>query len=152
MAPPAPDAAAERRQIATAVARLEQTIGPKTGTRGDLGGTFHGFGREGQMDCIDEATNTETYLRLLEAAGHLRHHRVVGTATRGFFVRGWPHTAAVIEERAGGARHVVDSWFHDNGVPPELVPLTDWEAGWRPSPAGAAPATAGPEGARAAPR
>lgn len=151
MAPPAPDAATERRQIATAIARLEQTIGAKTGTDADRGGTFPGFGRKGQMDCIDEATNTETYLRLLEAAGHLRHHRVVGTATRGFFVRGWPHMAAVIEERPGGARYVVDSWFHDNGVAPELVPLTAWTAGWRPA-AGRTPASAGPPRALDPPR
>ena len=91
-----------------------------------------GFGRSGQLDCIDESTNTTTYLRLLDQAGLLRHHRVVERATRfGLFV-GMPHSTAVIEELDSGNRFAVDSWFHDNGQPPHIVRLEDWRAGLDP--------------------
>jgi hypothetical protein len=132
LAAPAPDAGTERAQIAAAVAGAERLVGPLTGTEGDVGGTFQGFGLSGQMDCIDEATNTSTYLRMLAAEGLLRHHRFLGTTTRGYFLLGWPHTTAVIEETATGARYVVDSWFHANGRPPEVLPLDQWRSGWSP--------------------
>ena len=45
-----------------------------------------------QMDCIDESTNSTTYLRILAGAGLLRWHRVEARVTRGFFIFGWPHT------------------------------------------------------------
>jgi hypothetical protein len=133
MTPAAPDPAAERAQIALAVARLEGLVGPKTGTVGDLGGTFPGLGRSGQMDCMDEATNTTTYLRLLDQAGLLRWHGVEPHATRGFFVLGWPHTTAVVVDRTSGVRFAVDAWFHANGAAPEIVELARWRRGWRPA-------------------
>ena len=133
MTPAAPDPQTERRQLAEAIALFERSVGPKTGTAGDLGGTFGAFGKSGQMDCIDEATNTSTYLRIMAAAGLLRWHRVGATATRGFFLLGWPHTTAVISETVSGKHFAVDSWFHDNGQPPEIVALDIWRWGWSPA-------------------
>jgi len=133
MTPAAPDPQTERRQLAEAVAVFERSVGPKTGTTGDLGGTFGAFGKSGQMDCIDEATNTSTYLRLVANAGLLRWHRVEPAATRGFFLLGWPHTTAVISETVSRKRFAVDSWFHENGQPPEIVALELWRWGWSPS-------------------
>ncbi len=132
--PPAPDAAAERRRIATAVAYLERLSGARTGTAGDLAMTR--FDRTGpdQLDCIDESTNTTTYLRLLESGGLLRHHAVAPRATRGLFIGRWPHTTAVIREIPGATAYAVDSWFHPNGAAPEILPLEVWRDGWRPGP------------------
>lgn len=45
---------------------------------------------------------------------------------------GWPHTTAMVSETRGGARWAVDSWFRENGKPPEIVPLEVWRRGWRP--------------------
>ena len=129
---PALDAARERAAIARAMAVFETMVGHHTGTSVDRGRNMAGFGRSGQLDCIDESTNTTTYLRLLDQAGLLRHHRVVERATRfGLFV-GMPHSTAVIEELDSGNRFAVDSWFHDNGQPPHIVRLEDWRAGLDP--------------------
>jgi hypothetical protein len=132
--PPSADAAQERVRIAHAIALLERIVGPQTGTSADLGGTFQGLGRAGQMDCIDESVNTSTYLLLLDGAGYLRWHSVEDRVTRGFFLFGWPHTTAVIRERGSERRYVVDSWFGANGELPYIIPLKLWRRGWRPLP------------------
>jgi hypothetical protein len=129
---PASTAAGERAAIARSMALFETIIGRHTGTSIDKGRNIAGFGLPGQLDCIDESTNTTTYLRLLERGGLLRHHRVTERATRfGLFV-GMPHSTAVIEESGSGNRYVVDSWFYDNGQPPHIVRLEDWRAGLDP--------------------
>lgn len=127
------DAGAERAALARVIGRLEQLVGPRTGTERNLGGTFQGVGRPGQMDCIDESTNTTTYLRMLAAAKLLPRHSVEQPRTRGYFIFGWPHTSAVIRSLADGDRYAVDSWFEDNGRPAHVVPLKQWRAGWRPA-------------------
>lgn len=132
--PPAKSAAEERERIAEAIARLEQLIGPMTGTANDRGRNRSSSNPlHHRMDCIDESTNTTTYLYMLQRDGLLRWHRLKDPVTRGFFLFGWPHTTAVIESRKAGSRWAVDSWFHDNGLPPEIVPLEQWRAGWSPS-------------------
>ncbi len=107
-------------------------MGKHTGTTGDLGGTFPGTGKSGQMDCVDEAVNTTTYLRMMAAEDLLRWHTVDNHAVRGFFIFGWPHTTAVIRETQTDQRFAVDAWFHRNGAPPEVLPLATWRSGWRP--------------------
>lgn len=130
--PVAPTAAAERHAIGQALAIMEQIVGNHTGTREDKGGNLRGFGRPGQLDCIDESTNATTYLYLFASAGLLRHHTLESRSTRfGLFV-GMPHTTAVIREVDSGRRYAVDSWFFDNGEPPAIVELSEWRAGWRP--------------------
>ncbi|MRR49608.1 MAG: hypothetical protein EG825_01625 [Rhodocyclaceae bacterium] len=131
--PPADSAAAERGQIWVAIGRMESFIGPKTGTEHDLGGAEHPFASgDDQMDCIDESTNTSLYITLFQNAGLLRFHQVDDRSTRGYFFRGWPHTTAVMREIETGKLWAVDSWFFDNGVPPAIIPLNEWEAGWKP--------------------
>lgn len=122
----------ERKQIAQAIAHLEQITGRKTGASNDKGGDFKGLGQPGQMDCIDESINTTTYLKMLEAGGLMRWHTVEDRATRGWFLRGWPHTTAVIRDTRSGQLYAVDSWFLDNGKPPFIVPLEKWKDGWDP--------------------
>jgi len=135
----------EREQIRTAIALMETMVGAMTGTAGDRGGNLAGFGSPGQMDCIDESTNTTIYLRMLQKYGLLRWHRVADRATR-WSLFTWPHTTAVIEERANLEQWAVDSWFLDNGEPPFVLPLQAWRNGWRPPRLDAA----GSGGARAA--
>ncbi|GAB4359120.1 MAG: hypothetical protein Kow006_28060 [Gammaproteobacteria bacterium] len=130
--PPPETPRAERQRIARAIARLETLTGEKTGTSADLGGTFPGLFTRYQMDCIDESVNTTVYLTMLEQAGRLRFHRLAGTATRGFFLRGWPHTAATLLDTLSGEIQVVDSWFEANGGTVHIVGLEQWMDGWRP--------------------
>ena len=131
-AAPVAGAKQERARIAEAIARLETFAGALTGTAGDRAENGIGESWWSQMDCIDESTNSTTYLRMLASQGLLRFHRVEARVTRGFFIFGWPHTTAVISERETDARWAVDSWFHENGRPPEIVPLDLWKGGWRP--------------------
>lgn len=134
--PLAGSAVAERERLRQAIALLEKFNGVTTGTWRDKGGTFNGG--EGQMDCIDESINTTLYLTMLQKYGLMRHHRVEDRATRGWFVAGWPHTSAVVSEvtdtNGQDKRRfwAVDSWFLDNGLPPFILPLETWKAGWEP--------------------
>ncbi len=132
---PAPqDAAAEREDIAHAVAQMERLAGTLTGTAHDKGRNFKGVGIAGQMDCIDESTNTTTYLTMMAHDGLLQGHTVEGHVTRGFFIFGWPHTTAVIRDTTDNQRFAVDSWFLDNGEEPYILPLETWRDGWQPAP------------------
>lgn len=127
------DAERERTAIAAAIASLERYVGAATGTDHDLGGTFPGAFRNGQMDCIDEATNTTRYLQLFAQQGWLRWHEPREPATRLPIPRGWwPHSTAVIRERSTGREFAVDSWFDANGKPPHIVDLPAWRRGWKP--------------------
>ena len=120
------DAAGERAALAGVVQSFEEVVGARVGTGGDLPRTQIGEPRSDQMDCIDEATNTTSLLRLLATQGALRHHGVAKPAARGFFLDGrYPHATAVIAE-AGGAKWAVDSWPRANGGPPVIQPLAKW--------------------------
>ncbi len=125
---------AERQLIKKAVAKLEVMIGTKINTANDKGGNFDGmFIHDGyQMDCIDESSNTTTYLALMQKSNLLKWHKVQPTKTRGFFIFGMPHTTAVIKENQSDKIWAVDSWFHDNGVEPEILPISQWSDGWHP--------------------
>jgi hypothetical protein len=128
----ASNAADERRAIAASIAQFEQIVGTQLGTTADRGGNLAGFGRPGQLDCIDESTNSTTYLHMLAQAGLLKHHTLQEPVTRfGLFV-GMPHTTAVIRENDSGVRYAVDAWFFDNGQPPYITELDTWKSGIDP--------------------
>lgn len=130
-------AAEERAAIARAIAVFEQRVGALTGTAEDIAGTYARTGMY-QHDCVDESINTTIYLALLAKRGKLKFHDV-GTPTARVFLTSLslgPHQAAVIAEKKSGARFVVDSWFHDNGEMPEIVPLHEWMRGWSPEKSG----------------
>jgi hypothetical protein len=115
-------AKAERRAISEAVQyyerRVSRAIGVKDRAKGDLGGSHE----RGQMDCIDESTNTTSLLKLLEARGLLKHHTVQRKTSRGFFADGrYPHFTAVIADRAG-EKWVVDSWYEPAAGAPDNMP------------------------------
>jgi len=130
--PPPKSAAEERDRIARAIAYLEQRIGALTGTDRDIGGNYDPErDYPHQMDCIDESRNSTTYLRLLDSLGLLRWHRPVERRYRSLFLIDG-HWTAVVEEIETGKRWAVDSWYHDNGQPPEIQPLADWLKRKRP--------------------
>lgn len=129
--PAAPTPAQERQQIKQAIGWMEVLIGRHTPTYKDLAFNLP-VGQEdlsslfpGQLDCIDEAVNTTTYLRLLEQKGLLRHHTVIEQAYRkALFDQHW---AGQIREVVSGKRYVVDSWFQPNGYLPVIQNSPDWE-------------------------
>lgn len=133
-AAPPENAAQERGLIKKAIGLFERLIGPKTGTdTDDPGARIVNFSTRDQMDCIDEAFNSTTYLYLLRKAGLIRLHVLGKPLRRGNYFDRWPHNTATIHEINNEQGHyVVDSWFHANGLEPEIVPASQWLSGWSP--------------------
>jgi hypothetical protein len=132
--PPATDGESERRQIAKAIARLEQLVGRQAATFDDQPRNAGSFRGTRQLDCVAETTNTTIYLLLLEEDGLLLWHGVGYPKHRGLLNLQFPHNTAVLIEKGSNRAFAVDSYFHANGVPPEIVPLAAWQAGYDPEP------------------
>lgn len=137
----------ERRRLARVIGALYALASEQTPIGSDRGGNDADDSAWGRMDCIDHSTTTTRFLKLLEARGDLRWHRVLEPARR---LRFWvaQHFSAVIEalpeaalpdraetDRPSDApdrRYAVDSWFVDNGKPAVILPLEDWLEGKDP--------------------
>ncbi|TVT55469.1 MAG: hypothetical protein FHK80_14315 [Azoarcus sp. PHD] len=92
----ASDPATERAVLAAVVGRLYREAGDQTPVGADRAGNYFDQGVDGRMDCIDHSTNTTRFLKLIEARGMLRFHRVLEPARRTRFVL--QHFSAVVEE------------------------------------------------------
>ena len=122
----------ERVQIRHAIALMEQLTGEITGTSADLGApNSKGVGLPGQMDCVDESTNTSNYLRYFEAQGLLTWHRFSHIQMR-FNMRFNPfagqHFTAVVFDKKKRRKYAIDSWWDDNGVLPIVQRLSSWKS------------------------
>ena len=89
---------------------------------------------KGQLDCVDESTNTTIFLMILKQKGLLPFHEIEQPQVRWPIIsgRGWMHKTAVITEKETGEQFAVDSWFEDSGVNPWIVSLEAWRNGWHP--------------------
>ena len=126
MASGAKSPTAERQAIARSVAYFENRTRQVTGVTDQRKSELGAAGIRGQMDCIDELTNTRTLLKHLERHGLLRHHDVAMNASRGFLIDGrYPHNTAVIRD-ASGKKWAVDSWYAPMGGAPDILPLSEW--------------------------
>ncbi len=123
----------ERQRIAKAIGQIERYVGPKTGTSND-GPQGPIFGKKGELDCLDESVNTTTYLTLLEREGLLKYNSVGLPQVRGYIFNGWFHNTATVLDKQKDIQYAVDSWFHQNGIEPEIITLELWRTGWRPEP------------------
>lgn len=115
----------ERHMIRRAIAMLEQIAGEQTPTFRDRGRNPIVDDWPGQMDCIDESTNTVRYLDVLQQRGLLHWHSVVERAYRAPYLLD-QHWAGQIVELQTDNRYVVDSWHLDNGKPPYIQALSEW--------------------------
>lgn len=129
------NAGQERDKIAKTIGIFEQLVGPLTGTGNDREGTFLQTGA-GQLDCVDESTNTTVYMMLLKEAGLIRFHDIGQPQVRYPLIsgRGWMHQTAVITEKETGQGYAIDSWFEDNGAAAYVVGIEEWRNGWHPRP------------------
>lgn len=110
-----------------AIAYFEQRSTQKIGIKDEPKSDITQSGRMGQMDCIDESTNSRTVLLYLQSRGLLKHHSVLGNVSRGFFADGrYPHSTAVVQEK-GGQKWAVDSWYEPAGGEPDIMPLSEWQ-------------------------
>ncbi len=125
----------ERRAVAYAIADIEIKVGAKLGIKDRAGMEFGGSGDPTQQDCVDEATNTTSYLLVLQSNGLLKYHMVripfskgdlLKATLQGDPVKYWPHWTAVLEEKGTGQRYAVDSWIYANGENPAVVKVEDW--------------------------
>jgi hypothetical protein len=130
--PPPADALAERHDVERAIAVLERFTGAQTGTSEDAPGMGVHLNPDGQLDCIDESTNSTSYLRMMAKDGLIRFHDVGFPAHR-FVLSAWgPSDAATMRETASGKRYAVESYFRANGEPAYVLPLDLWIEGWTP--------------------
>lgn len=134
--PAAESASAERRMIGEAIAMIERYVGARIGTDKDIAGiAYIRAGDRTQQDCIDESTNTTTYLTMMIEDGLIRRHALTRPASRGVFLDfRWYHQSAVIAEIGAGTEYVVDSWYNANGKPPLVTTLRAWQASYGRSP------------------
>lgn len=101
--------------------KADSVIGAPPDKRGSDLADAH---KQGQTDCIDEATNTTTLLLWLERTGLLRHHHVRRPESRGAFL--YAHATAVMTDRTTGVDWVADSWMRDSGDPIDVMTLEEW--------------------------
>lgn len=120
----------ERRGVAYAIGWIETKVGNQIGTKDDRPGMdFAGSGDPTQQDCVDEATNTTSYLTVLAEAGLLKHHTVGTPFAKENYLRGvagWTHWTAVLVENGSKRTYAVDSWIYGNGENPAVVPTEEW--------------------------
>jgi len=117
---------AERAAVSAAVQYYEELSAGAIGARDQPRSPVVASGEKGQMDCIDESTNTRGLLLYLDQRRLLRHHALRPNTSRGLLLDGrYPHWTAVLRD-SSGKDWAVDSWFEAAGGPPDIVPLSYW--------------------------
>lgn len=125
----------ERRAVAYAIAHIEVKVGAKLGIQDRAGMQFSASGDPTQLDCVDVATNTSSYLLVMQNNGMLKHHTVAMTRSKENLVRGfltlnpvkyWPHWSAILKENATEQRWAVDRWPFDQGENPAIQKVEEW--------------------------
>jgi len=112
--------AEERRAIAYAIGWMERRVAPSVGTATDRPGMqYAGSGIKSQQDCVDEATNTTSYLLVLQRHGLIKHHSVERPFAKDS-LRKWTHWAALIKEKPSGSLFAIDSSASRNGENPTV--------------------------------
>jgi len=92
-------------------------------------------GVAGRLDCVDNASNTTTYLYIVRDIRELAGWTVSSPKIRSRFDLTAVHWTAVIIDTESGRPWSVDSWFRPNGHLPMVMPLSNWSDGrkaWEP--------------------
>jgi|TARA_B110000240_G_C13201155_1_gene326246 hypothetical protein len=80
----------ERAILAEVVSRIERLMGRLTNTQYDIGGTFRvkSLGKlySLQLDCVDEAFNSDVYLDLLNIEGQIHWYTISEVVHWGWLV------------------------------------------------------------------
>jgi hypothetical protein len=97
----------------------------------DLAVNDQEYALNGRTDCVDNATNTTTFLSILSDLGVLQGWAVGKSSVRDRLTKDVHWTATVIDE-GNGRQWAVDSWFRPHGHLPFVSPLSDWAAGRKP--------------------
>ncbi|WP_242482541.1 hypothetical protein [Thiocystis violacea] len=92
-------------------------------------------GVDGRTDCVDNASNTTTYLHILQDIQELAGWQVSSPKVRNLFDVASVHWTAVIIDTESKTPWSVDSWYRPNGHLPIVMPLASWideKKGWEP--------------------
>lgn len=122
----ASSAAEERQAISRAIGLMERLAGRQLPTHRDKAGNAWNGRFPGQMDCVDESTNTTTYLSYFQRQGWLRWHAVGERVWRAPLILDL-HYTAVITEIGNGHAYAVDSWPREHARPAVVQALGDWK-------------------------
>jgi len=90
---------------------------------------------EGRLDCVDSASNTTAYLKILMDLAQLPGWSLGAPEVRNVMDFYGVHWTAVVTDQASGKLWSVDSWFRPHGHLPFVMPLADWakeKKGWEP--------------------
>ncbi len=85
-------------------------------------------GVKGRMDCIDNTSNTTTYLHILQDIQQLTGWTVASPKVRGGFDITAVHWTAVLIDNDSGLPWSIDSWYRPNGHLPMVMPLPSWSS------------------------
>jgi hypothetical protein len=127
--------AEERRAVAYAIAHIEVKIGRKLGIKDRAGMQFTASGDPEQLDCVDVATNTTSYLLVMKENGLIKYHTVEGTMSKENLAKGfaqlnpvkyWPHWSAILKDTTTGQKWAVDRWPFDQGENPAVQKVEEW--------------------------
>jgi len=89
----------------------------------------------GRMDCIDNSTNTTTYLNILRDVGQIPDWSISAPEVRDRFLFELVHWTAVVTDQKDGRPWSIDAWYRPNGHLPFVMTLADWtqkKLGWNP--------------------
>lgn len=84
------------------------------------------FGVEGRTDCVDNSSNTTTFLSVLQDLGQLPGWSVQSPSVRKPWDINRVHWTAVAKD-SGSKLWSVDSWFRRHGHLPFVMPLGNWK-------------------------
>jgi hypothetical protein len=89
----------------------------------------------GRLDCVDNSSNTTTYLQVLHDLAQLPGWTIANAEVRDLMDFGNVHWTAVVIDDKTKKPWSVDSWFRPNGHLPFVMPLPSWVASkkaWEP--------------------
>lgn len=109
----ATDTVSERKALAKTIAYLELQTCNRNKTCNDRPGV--GGSEPGQLDCVDEATNTTTYMLWLQHWKLLRWHKVTLPDWKG-----WHWFATMCEKQKTNKCFIVESDFNKTGQEPVI--------------------------------
>ena len=87
----------------------------------------------GRMDCIDNSTNSTTFLHILRDLGQIPEWSIESPEVRNLLQFELVHWTAVVTDRADGRPWSIDAWYRPNGHLPFVMTLADWSQdkfGW----------------------
>ncbi len=121
-------AAAERKALQQAFVWFDHRVGRETGTSKRVANAdIRTFDAAHNFDCWDTTRNAMSFLLVLQEWGALHHHTVDNPRYRGNVLVGQlPHNTAVLAERPGGKKWIVDMWTTSYGQVPDVMTLDKW--------------------------